>query len=240
MHKFHSTVLTIFPEMFPGVLGHSLAGHALKKDIWSLDVINIREFGVTKHKNVDDTQCGGGDGLVMRPDVLGDALDKALAMNPGAGIYYPSPRGRPLNQRLIKQIALQKNIIILCGRFEGIDERVIDEYNVTQISAGDYVLSGGELVAMSILDGVVRLLPNVLKNQDTLKDESFEKSIDGMELIECPLYTKPSVWRGLKVPETLLLGNHAEIKKWKKAESLRVTKERINLLKKDFLGVKDE
>ncbi|MDP4709254.1 MAG: tRNA (guanosine(37)-N1)-methyltransferase TrmD [Rickettsiaceae bacterium] len=237
MNNFHVTILTIFPEMFPGPLGCSLAGKGLEKNYWSLDVINIREFGRTKHKNVDDVACGGGNGLIMRPDVLGSALDKALDAHPGATIYYPSPRGIPLTQDVSKKIVQDKNVIILCGRFEGIDERVIDEYNVQQISVGDYVLSGGEVAAITILDSVVRLLPGVLANQETLKAESFEVEIDGLQLIEHPLYTKPSVWRGREVPEVLLSGNHARIEKWKMTESIRVTRARHENY---YLGVKND
>ena len=230
--NFHATILTIFPEMFPGPLGHSLAGKALKEKKWSLETINIRDFGRTKHKNIDDQACGGGNGLIMRPDVLGPALDKALDINKNAKIYYPSPRGLALNQNLSKQIAHEENIIILCGRFEGIDERIIDEYNIQQISVGEYVLSGGEVAAMTILDSVVRLLPGVLANQKTLKEESFEIEIDGIKLIEHPLYTKPAIWRGRAVPEVLLSGDHAKIAEWKKKESLRITKARLNNLLK--------
>jgi len=226
MPCFHATILTIFPEMFPGPLAYSLAGSAIKKGIWSINTVNIRDFGITKHKNVDSAACGGGNGLIMRPDVLGPALDKALDMRPGSKIYYPSPRGVPLTQELSKKIAQEKNIIILCGRFEGIDERVIDEYNAIQISLGDYILSGGEVAALSILDSVVRLLPGVLVNKETLQEESFETEAEGFKLIEHPLYTKPVEWRGRKVPEILLSGNHAEIAEWKKKESLRITLER--------------
>jgi tRNA (guanine37-N1)-methyltransferase len=232
MSIFKATLLTLFPEMFPGPLGYSLAGRALKDGIWSYETINIRDFGLTKHKNVDDEACGGGNGLIMRPDVLASALDKARESNPDCQIYYPSPRGELLNQRLVRQIATSKNIIILCGRFEGIDERVIDEYNVRQISVGDYVLSGGEVAAFSILDSVIRLLPGVLVNQDTLRDESFEEGQEGQRLLEYPLYTKPAIWRGREVPEVLLSGNHQEIAKWKKEQSLIITKKlRPDLLK---------
>jgi tRNA (guanine37-N1)-methyltransferase len=232
MSIFNVTLLTLFPEMFPGPLGYSLAGRALKEGIWSFETINIRDFGLTKHKNVDDEACGGGSGLIMRPDVLGSALDKALEPDPSCQIYYPSPRGEVLNQKLVRRIAAGKNIIILCGRFEGIDERVIDEYNVRQISVGDYVLSGGEVAAFSILDSVIRLLPGVLANQDTLKNESFEEGQDGQMLLEYPLYTKPAIWRGREVPEVLLSGNHREIAKWKNEQSLRITKKlRPDLLK---------
>ena len=228
MNNFHVTILTIFPEMFPGPLGYSLAGKGLKNDLWSMDVINIRDFGLTKHKNVDDIACGGGNGLIMRPDVIGPALDTALDAHPGAKIYYPSPRGQLLNQKVTRNLSEERNVIILCGRFEGIDERIIDEYNVQQISVGDYVLSGGEVAAMTILDSIVRLLPGVLSNQETLKEESFEEESEGLSLIEHPLYTKPAIWRGRKVPEILLSGNHSEIEKWKKSESIRVTKVRQN------------
>ena len=221
------TVLTLFPNMFPGPLGFSLAGNALKNGIWSIETINIRDFGLTKHKNVDDKPCGGGNGLIMRADVLGKALDQALEVNPNAKIYYPSPRGLPLTQEISKQISREKNIIILCGRFEGIDERVIEEYNVEQISVGNYILSGGEIALFSILDSVIRLLPNVLLNQDTLREESFEAEIDGMQLIEYPLYTKPSIWKNKEVPNVLLSGNHSEIQNWKQQESIRITRERI-------------
>lgn len=228
MSKFHVTILTIFPEMFPGPLGYSLAGKGLKNDLWSMDIVNIRDFGLTKHKNVDDVACGGGNGLIMRPDVVGPALDAALDAYPGAKIFYPSPRGQLLNQKVTRRLSKERNIIILCGRFEGIDERIIDEYNVQQISVGDYVLSGGEVATMIILDSIVRLLPGVLSNQETLKEESFETESEGLKLIEHPLYTKPAIWRGRKVPEILLSGNHAEIEKWKKSESIRVTKLRQN------------
>lgn len=225
MQKFHVTILTIFPEMFPGPLGCSLAGSALAKNIWSYDIVNIRDFGLTKHQNVDDTQYGGGNGLVMRPDVIGNALDYALNKNPDAEIIYPSPRGKQLTQSHSKNISSQKNVIILCGRFEGIDERVFNEYNVVQISIGNYILSGGEIAAFVILDSVIRLLPGVLVNQDTLLQESFDiKDEDSNSLIEYPLYTKPSNWRGRIVPEVLLSGNHQEVDRWRLEESIRITK----------------
>lgn len=222
------TILTLLPDVFPGPLGMSLAGQALKKGIWSLDIINIKDFGLTKHKNVDDEVCGGGNGLVMRPDVLGAALDYALQDQVDAKIIYPSPRGRLFTQRQAKLIKEEKNIIILCGRFEGIDERIIEEYNVQQVSIGDYILSGGEIAAFCIVDTIVRLLPGVLKNQKTLKEESFELMHDGEALIEYPLYTKPAIWRGRAVPEVLLSGDHARIAKWRLQESVRVTQKRID------------
>ncbi len=232
MSVFHASILTLFPEMFPGSLNYSLAGKALRNNIWSYDVINIRDFGLTKHKNVDDEAYGGGNGLIMRPDVIGPALDKALSKNPKITIYYPSPRGKLFNQDLAHKISKQKEIIILCGRFEGIDERIIEEYNAEQISIGDYILSGGEVAANVILDSVIRLLPGVLANQDTLKEESFEKKGNDKKILEHPLYTKPSIWRSRKVPEVLLSGNHQEIEKWKQIQSVKITRKlRPDLLK---------
>lgn len=226
MSLFHATILTIFPEMFPGPLGYSLAGKALKNNIWSYDLINIRDYGRTKHKNVDDEVYGEGNGLVMRPDVAGDALDFALKNHPGSKIYYPSPRGKLLNQALLKEIIKEEKIIILCGRFEGIDERIIEEYNVTEISMGDYIMSGGEIATLTILDCCIRLLPGVLANQATLRSESFEPAGEFYGLLECPLYTRPVEWKGRKVPEILLSGHHNKIKKWKEAKSALITKER--------------
>ena len=226
MNKFHITILTLFPEMFPGPLQYSLAGSALEKDIWSYNTINVRDFGLTKHKNVDDEPYGGGNGLVMRPDVLGAALDQALAATPGAKIYYPSPRGKVLNQSMVREIIKDKNIIILCGRFEGIDERVIDEYNASEISVGDYILSGGEVAALAILDACVRHLPGVLANQETLASESFEEDSDFTGLLEYPLYTRPNVWRGRKVPDILLSGHRKQIKEWQLKQARLITSER--------------
>ncbi|NRB10856.1 MAG: tRNA (guanosine(37)-N1)-methyltransferase TrmD [Rickettsiaceae bacterium] len=230
--NFHATILTLFPEAFPGSLGLSLAGKALRNNIWSYDVINIRDFGVGKHKKVDEVPCGGGNGLIMRPDVVGNALDYAKKQKPNSHIYYPSPRGIPLNQQLVQEILAKKEVIILCGRFEGIDERVIEEYNVTEISIGDYILSGGEVAALAVLDCIIRLIPGVLVNSETLKEESFEVRKDKI-LLEHPLYTKPIKWRNREVPEILLSGNHKEIDKWKEKQALKITeKVRPDLLKK--------
>jgi tRNA (guanine37-N1)-methyltransferase len=226
MSLFHASILTIFPEMFPGTLQYSLAGQALNKLVWSYNVINIRDFGLTKHKNVDDEAYGGGNGLIMRPDVLGNCIDYALSLNPGAKIYYPSPRGKLFNQNIAREIIKEKNIIILCGRFEGIDERIIEEYNAQEISVGDYVLSGGEVAALTILDCMIRLLPNVLANQDTLQSESFEDGGEFKGMLECPLYTRPAEWKEREVPNVLLSGNHSLIDNWKKSQSLEITKKR--------------
>lgn len=232
MSNFHISILTLFPEMFPGSLSFSLAGKALKNNIWSYDITNIRDFGLTKHKNVDAKPFGGGSGLIMRPDVLGRALDKVLLRYPDTTIYYPSPKGVVFNQKFAHKLSRQKKIIILSGRFEGIDERIIDEYNIKQISIGDYILSGGEVAANVILDSVIRLLPGVVINQDTLREESFEKENLGTKLLEYPLYTKPSIWRNREVPKVLLTGNHYNIDKWKLNQSIQITKKlRPDLLK---------
>lgn len=228
---FHATILSIFPEMFPSTLQYSLAGQALANGIWSYETINLRDFGLSKHKNVDDEPYGGGNGLVMRADVVGNALDSMRKKNK-ANIYYMSPRGKPLTQRLVRQLVDEKDIIILCGRFEGIDERLIEEYNATEISLGDFVLSGGEVAAIAVLDACIRLIPGVLANQSTLVEESFSEA-DG--LLEYPLYTRPAEWRGRSVPEVLLSGNHQKIKEWQVVQSQKITAERRpDLLKKNL------
>ena len=223
-NNFSATVLSIFPEMFPGSLGYSLAGQALKSGIWSLNIIDIKKFGRTKHFNVDDEQYGGGNGLVMRSDVLGDAIDDAITTSGVKKIYYLSPRGKPFTQRLAQEMIEEKNIIILCGRFEGIDERIIDEYNAVEISMGDFILSGGEPAAIALLDACVRLVPGVLTNQETLLEESFcdEGGLQG--LLEYPLYTRPVKWKDRSVPEILLSGDHAKIKKWRIERAEEVTR----------------
>jgi tRNA (guanine37-N1)-methyltransferase len=213
--------------MFPGFLQYSLAGKALNDKLWSYDVINIRDFGVTKHKNVDDEPYGGGHGLVMRPDVVGRAIDCALKTSPTAKLYYMSPRGIRFNQSVAKRIVSEERIIILCGRFEGIDERIIEEYNATEISLGDFVLSGGEVAALAMLDACIRLVPGVLANHLTLSEESFSEDycVDH-SLLEYPLYTRPSLWRGRMVPEVLTSGNHSLINKWRFDRAMEVTKNR--------------
>jgi len=220
---FKVTILTLFPEMFPGPLGCSLMGKALENKIWSLDIINIRDFGLTKHQNVDDEPYGGGAGMVMRADVIGEALDFAIKKSNANKIYYMSPRGKPFNQGVAAEVSGQDNIIILCGRFEGIDERIIDEYNACEISMGDYILSGGEIASMAMLEATLRLVPSVLGNPETLEEESFgfEKN-----LLEYPLYTRPFEWRGRKIPEILVSGNHAKIKDWRRSQALDITKKR--------------
>jgi tRNA (guanine37-N1)-methyltransferase len=226
MSLFHANILTSFPEMFPGTLGLSLAGSALKNNIWSYDIINIRDFGLTKHKNIDDEPFGGGNGMVIRSDVLGNAIDATLEKHPNSKIYYMSPRGIVLKQEHLREIVSHKNVIIICGRFEGIDERVIEEYDIQEISIGDFVLSGGELAAMVMLDACIRLIPGVLKNQETLSEESFCKIDQRETLLEYPLYTRPASWRGREVPEVLRSGNHKNIASWRLQKAREITAQR--------------
>ena len=211
-------ILTIFPEIFPGFLGTSLTGRALKEGIWNLDAVNIRDYAFDKHGSVDDTPCGGGAGMIMRPDVLGNAIDHNYS---GGKIIYMSPRGQALTQQKVHELSKEDNLTIICGRFEGIDERVLEEYNIEELSIGDYILTGGEQAAMIMLDAVVRLLPNVLGNAASTENESFEKG-----LLEYPQYTRPIEWKNRKVPEILLSGHHENVAKWQKEKALQITKER--------------
>lgn len=217
----HFNILTIFPEMFPGTLAGGVVGRALERGIWSYDVINIRDFAINNYGSVDDTQFGGGAGMVMRPDVLGDALDSIK--NPGKIIYF-SPRGKTLNQKIVREFIADQDATytLLCGRYEGIDERVIEQYNIMELSIGDYILSGGEIAAQVFVDSCVRVMDNVVHGgAGTTQNESFE--IGGLEW---PLYTRPSVWRGQSVPEVLLSGHHGNIERWRKQQSVDITKER--------------
>lgn len=212
-------IYTIFPELFPGFLGSSLTGKALKEGIWSYNTINIRDYAFDKHGSVDDTPCGGGAGMVMRADVLGAAIQANYQTN--ERIIYMSPRGKPLTQGLARELSLLETLNIICGRFEGVDERVLEAYNVEEVSIGDYILTGGEQAAQIMLDAVIRLLPNVLGNSSSIENESFETG-----LLEHPQYTRPTEWEGRKVPEVLLNGNHKKIEEWRKEQALKITKER--------------
>ena len=220
----HFTLFTIFPEMFPGNLGFSLAGEALKQSKWGYNTVNIRDFGIGKHKNVDDTPSGGGAGMVLRADVLGAAIDST----PKMPLYYPSPRGAALTQQKVLEIGQLDEIGIICGRFEGIDERIIQHYKIEEISIGDYILSGGEVAALVMMDAIIRTLPGVVGNAETHREESFSNG-----MLEYPLYTKPALWQELEVPEVLTSGNHARVAEWRKAQSEKITRERRpDLLKK--------
>lgn len=215
---FKAKILTIFPEIFPGFLGTSLTGRALKENIWSLDAVNIRDYAFDKHGSVDDTPCGGGAGMIMRPDVLGAAIEH---QHNGEKIIYMSPKGKPLTQAKVRELSKLNELMIICGRFEGIDERVLEEYDIEEISIGDYILTGGEQAAMIMLDAIVRLLPGVLGNAASIENESFET-----QLLEYPQYTRPIEWKGRKVPEILLSGHHENVAKWQKEQALQITKQR--------------
>lgn len=211
-------VITLFPEAFPGVLGLSLTGKALAEGLWNLRPIPLRDHGLGRHRNVDDTPAGGGAGMVIRADVLDAALAEAT---PGLPVVYLSPRGAPLTQARARQLAQEPGVTLICGRFEGIDQRILDARGIEEISIGDYVLTGGELAAQVLIDATVRLIPRVLGNQDSLAEESFSHG-----LLEHPQYTKPAEWEGRRIPDVLLSGNHAAISQWRADEAARLTKER--------------
>lgn len=212
-------VLTLFPEMFPGPLGESLAGKALADGVWSLATVNIRDFAVDKYGTVDDSPFGGGPGMVMRPDVVHAALE-AAAGGPGPAIYL-TPRGRPLDQATVRSLAAGPGMTVLCGRYEGVDQRVLEAHDMVEISLGDFVLSGGEPAAIALIDACVRLLPGVMGDENSLEEESFQSG-----LLEYPHYTRPAEWMGRRVPDVLLSGHHEKIRAWRREQAERVTRER--------------
>ena len=212
-------IFTLYPELFPGPLGSGLYKKALEKKLWSLEVINIREYATDKHKTVDDTPFGGGSGMLMRADVIANSLDKNIS-DKAEPIIYLSPKGKKFDQAYAKKI-LNKNINIICGHFEGVDERLLKTRNIEEISVGDFVLSGGEIGALVIIDSIVRLIPGVLGNSNSLKDETFERN-----LLEYPQYTKPQKWEKKDIPEVLLTGDHAKIKDWRLDQSEDITRRR--------------
>jgi tRNA (guanine37-N1)-methyltransferase len=213
---WRASVITIFPDMFPGPLGLSLAGKARQNGIWSLDAIDLRDFATDRHRTVDDTPAGGGPGMVMKPDVIARAID-AVATDDRPRLLM-SPRGLPLTQRKVAALAGGPGVVLLCGRFEGVDERVIAGRNLEEVSVGDYVLSGGEVAALVLIDACVRLLPGVMGEAGSLAEESFA---DG--LLEYPQYTRPQVWEGQAIPEVLVSGDHAKVAAWRRAEAERLT-----------------
>ena len=219
-------VLTLFPTAFPGVLGESLTGKALQEGLWQLETIDLRQFGLTKHRNVDDTPAGGGAGMVLRPDVLGNAIDHAMADTtaPRGGnwpLIYLTPRGKPMNQAMMQNLARCDGMTLLCGRFEGVDERVLEHYNIQEVSLGDFVMTGGELAAQALIDATVRLIPGVLGNQASTEEESFSSG-----LLEHPQYTRPAEWQGRKIPDVLMSGHHGKVAEWRQEMSEQITKER--------------
>jgi tRNA (guanine37-N1)-methyltransferase len=232
--RFHSIVLTLFPELFPGPLGASIIGEALEKGLWCLDVLNIRDFALDKHQTVDEPAFGGGPGMVMRPDVLDRAIEAGLRCIPDAKpekpakpansptLIYLSPRGRPLSQKNVtKWVESDAPLVLLCGRYEGVDQRILDAWAFQEVSLGDFVLAGGELAAMALLEACVRLIPGVLGKEASLEEESFSKG-----LLEYPHYTRPREWKELAVPEVLLSGHHGNIRAWRQAQAEKLTQQR--------------
>src|SRR3712207_6417707 len=216
---FAATVLTLYPEMFPGPLGVSLAGRALADGLWSLETVHIRDFAADKHRSVDDTPAGGGAGMVMRADVLAAAVDHVLERRPEAPMLAMTPRGRPLTQKLVRELAAGPGVSVLCGRFEGMDERIFEARPIEPVSIGDYVLSGGEVAAMVLLDACVRLLPGIMGAASSGEEESFNEG-----LLEYPHYTRPVTWEGRTIPEALRSGDHARIAAWRHERAVQDTR----------------
>ena len=219
--SWRASVLTLYPEMFPGPLGISLLGKALEKDLWSLETRDIREHGLGKHRTVDDTPAGGGPGMVLRADVAAAAIDAARAAGPERPAIYLSPRGAPLTQARVRTLAEGPGVILFCGRFEGLDERAIEARGLEEVSMGDFVLAGGEIAAMALIEASVRLIPGVLGAEASPAEESFEGG-----LLEYPQFTRPQSFEGREIPAVLTSGNHAEIARWRRAEAEALTKRR--------------
>jgi len=216
---FQAQVFTLYPEVFPGPLSKGLYGKALSNKLWDLSVVNIRDAATDKHKTVDDTPYGGGTGMLLKADVLANALDQKVKK--GERIFYLSPKGKKFDQKLAKDLSKEKSISLICGHFEGVDERVLATRNIEELSIGDYVLSGGETAAFVVLDSILRLLPGVLGNDKSSLDETFENG-----LLEYPQYTKPQIWEEKSVPEVLLSGDHSKIKDWRLSQSEAITRDR--------------
>ena len=216
---FSAQIFTLYPEVFPGPLEKGLYGKALSKNIWNLKVINIRDYSIDKHKTVDDTPYGGGSGMLIKPDVIAKSLDDNIGLN--EKIFYLTPKGKTFDQKIAKSIVREKKINLLCGHFEGIDQRVIDSRKIEELSIGDYILSGGETAAIVVLDSILRLVPGIIGNENSAKEESFENG-----LLEYPQYTKPKIWEKLSVPEVLLSGDHDKIKDWRLSKSEAITRVR--------------
>ncbi|MDX2095944.1 MAG: tRNA (guanosine(37)-N1)-methyltransferase TrmD [Alphaproteobacteria bacterium] len=225
------SVITLMPEMYPGPLGHSLVGEALTRRIWELTLVNLRDFGIGPHRKVDDSPAGGGAGMVLKPDVVDAAITHAQQSNPAAQLIHFSPRGERMNQPLLRELS-QTPLILLCGRYEAVDERVLEKHAPREVSLGDFVLTGGDIPAMALIDGCVRLLPGVVGKEASLGEESFGDGVYA-NLLEYPHYTKPAVWEGREIPEVLLSGHHAHIAQWRLAQAQAITaRKRPDLLKK--------
>jgi tRNA (guanine37-N1)-methyltransferase len=232
---WRAKVITLFPDAFPGVLGQSLSGRALQDGKWALEPIDLRQFGVGKHKDVDHPPAGGGAGMVLRADVVGAALDAARPGTPKESIRWPviylSPRGKPFTQDMAQQFSKAEGMTLLCGRFEGVDERVLEEYEIEEISLGDFVLTGGEIAAQAVIDAVVRLLPGVLGNAESTKDESHSNN-----LLEYAQYTRPADYKGRTIPEVLISGHHGNVDKWRKEQAEQITKTRRSDMWKRYIA----
>lgn len=218
---FRATILTLYPDMFPGTLGMSLAGRALQRGDWSCETVQIRDFATDKHANVDSPPTGGGAGMVLKCDVLGRCIDHASPEQDTRPRLLMSPRGKPLDQKRVRELSQGEGVVLVCGRFEGVDERVIEGRNLEEVSIGDYILSGGEVAATVLIDAVVRLLPGVMGNRESGEQESFETG-----LLEHPHYTRPPEWEGREIPSVLLSGNHKEVDRWRREKSLELTRNR--------------
>ena len=216
---FQAQVFTLYPEVFPGPLAKGLYGKALFNKLWNLEVINIRDSATDKHKTVDDTPYGGGTGMLIKADVLANSLDQKVKK--GERIFYLSPKGKKFDQKLAQELAKEKSISLICGHFEGVDERVLTTRNIEEISIGDYILSGGETAALVVLDSILRLLPGIIGNEKSSLDETFENG-----LLEYPQYTKPQIWEEKSVPDVLLSGDHSKIKDWRLSQSEAITRDR--------------
>lgn len=225
MHTWHLKLLTIFPEMFPGPLAYSLAGKAMENHLFKLETINIRDYARDNHQTVDDKIFGGGTGMLMRPDVIGRAIEDNLSKQPKSKLIYFSPRGKRFDQKAAKELISQEHVIMLCGRYEGVDQRIFDKYDFTEYSVGDYILSGGEMAALTIIDACVRLIPGVIDNEKANDEESFSSG-EYQNLLEYDQYTRPAIWEDRPVPEILLSGHHQKIAKWRKNNAIERTKQR--------------
>jgi len=229
-NSWKASVITLFPDVFPGVLGASIIGNAKKSDIWQLETVDIRDFSVNRHRTVDSPPSGGGPGMVLKPDVAAKAID-SVAMSNDRPIIYLTPRGKPLTQKKVRELANGKGVIILCGRFEGVDQRVIEARQMEEISIGDYILAGGELAAQVLIEACVRLLPGVLGRAQSAENESFENG-----LLEYPLYTKPRQFEGRDIPDILLSGEHKKIAFWRNERSKEITKARRTDLWQEYIN----
>ena len=216
---FTARIFTLYPDMFPGPLNEGLFRKAMEKNIWNLEKVDIRKYATDKHTTVDDTPYGGGSGMLMKPDVVASAIDKNVKK--GEKVIFLTPRGKIFNQKIAKELSSEKTINIICGRFEGIDQRVVETRNIQEYSLGDFILSGGETAAFVFIDAILRLLPGILGNENSIKDESFENG-----LLEYPQYTKPQIWEEKEVPNVLLSGDHAKIKHWRLSQSEAITRDR--------------